>query len=273
MKGRLEGHVVVITGATGMAAAAAERIASEGASVFVIARREQNARDLTDRIRASGGQAAFRAADLTDEAAAVDAFAAAREAYGGRIDGLFTTAGGSGRRAGDGPAHELTLGGWDTTFTMNATPAFLAARESLRVMVAQPAGPSGTRGSILLMSSVLAESPSPGLFATHAYAGAKAAINGFARATAAYYAPQRIRVNAIAPGLVSTPMSARAAQDPTTIGYITQKQPLANGILPAEDVAAAAAFLLSDEARFITGQLLAVDGGWSVTEAAVEAPE
>ncbi|HEX3429181.1 MAG TPA: SDR family oxidoreductase, partial [Candidatus Limnocylindrales bacterium] len=238
---RLAGRVVVVTGATGIAAAAAERIAAEGARVFVVARTEANAASVAAGIRAAGGHAEHRAADLSDERAAIDAVAAAREAFGGRIDGLFAVAGGSGRRLGDGPAHEVSLEGWDATFRINAIPAFLAAREVLRAMLDQAPNATGTRGSILLMSSVLSVSPSPTLFATHAYAAAKAAIAGFARTTAAYYAPHGIRVNAIAPALVATPMAERAATDPATVAYAARKQPLARGLIPPIDVAAAAA--------------------------------
>jgi NAD(P)-dependent dehydrogenase (short-subunit alcohol dehydrogenase family) len=123
-------------------------------------------------------------------------------------------------------------------------------------------------GSIVLVSSTLALHPSPALFATHAYTAAKGGILALTRALAAYYAPHGIRVNALAPGLVTTPMSARAAGDPQSVAYARRKQPLAGGFLTAEDVAAAALFLLSDEARYITGQVLAIDGGWGVTEAA-----
>jgi len=86
------------------------------------------------------------------------------------------------------------------------------------------------------------------------------------RTMAAYYARHGIRVNAIQPGLVDTPMSARAAGDPETSAYAAAKQPLAGGFIDADAVATAGLFLLSDEADQVTGQSLAVDGGWGVTE-------
>ena len=82
---------------------------------------------------------------------------------------------------------------------------------------------------------------------------------------AAYYAPHKIRVNVIAPSLVRTPMSARAQQDPHILELMRRKQPLVEDLLAAEDVARAALFLLSDEARVITGDVLEVDGGWCVS--------
>lgn len=271
-----DGQVVVVTGATGMAAATAELLATDGAAVFVVARDEAECSSLCARITDAGGTASSAVADLRDEAATEDAFRAALARFG-RIDGLFAVAGASGRRFGDGPLHELPLTGWNETFERNAVPTFLAAREAVRAMLpddrggglegaqADPATFPG--GSIVLMSSALARHPSPELFATHAYAAAKGAVLAFVTTLAAYYAPYRIRVNAIAPSLVATPMAARAAEDPAAMAYAARKQPLAGGMLAAADVAQAASFLLSPAAAMITGQVLTVDGGWSVTEA------
>ena len=238
-----------------MAADAARRFASEGAAVFVIAKDQGECENL---------DLPFAVADLRDEDATVNAFASAQAALH-RIDALYAVAGGSGRRLGDGPLHELSLAAWEGTFAMNATPPFLAAREALRMMLDQEPGESGTRGSLVLMSSVLAYVPAPSLFATHAYAAAKAATIGMARAMAAYYASHGIRVNAVAPSLVTTPMSGRAAADPESVAFAQQRQPLSSGFLDVSDVTEIAVYLCSDESRAMTGQVLAVDGGWSVT--------
>jgi NAD(P)-dependent dehydrogenase (short-subunit alcohol dehydrogenase family) len=120
------------------------------------------------------------------------------------------------------------------------------------------------------MTSILAFHPSPAHFPTHAYAAAKGAIVSLTTTMAAYYAPRMIRVNAVAPSLTRTPMAGRAASDPETVAFAAWKQPLVGGLLEPEDVADAAAFLLSSEARAITGQVLKVDGGFSVSELPAE---
>src|SRR5262249_52037201 len=121
-------------------------------------------------------------------------------------------------------------------------------------------------GAILNVASVLAFSPSPRLFDTIAYTAAKGGIIAMSRLAAARYALDGIRVNVIAPGLIDTPMSARAGSDPAILAYLQSKQPLRGGPGLAEDCSDAAAFLCSDGARFVTGAVLPVDGGWSVSE-------
>jgi NAD(P)-dependent dehydrogenase (short-subunit alcohol dehydrogenase family) len=253
---RLAQKSIVVTGATGIAGAGARRAAAEGAAVFVIARDDAQCRDLVADITSDGGEAGWAGGDLTDESAAEAAFESAI-GFLGRIDGLFAVAGGSGRRHGDGPLHELSLEAWDRTFEMNSRPMFLAAREVIRDM-------RGRGGSVVLVGSVLAVSPVPDLFATHAYAAVKGSTNALTIALASYYASDGIRVNTIAPGLVRTPMSERAAADPATVEFSVKKQPLTGGFLDAGHVADTAVFLLSDESSQVTGQVIAVDGGWSV---------
>ena len=117
------------------------------------------------------------------------------------------------------------------------------------------------------MGSVLGYSPSPRYFATHAYAATKSAIIGFTQSIAAYYADKSIRVNVLAPALVETPMAQRAANDEAILRFIKTKQPLDGGrIGQPQDLDAAAVFLMSDGAKFCTGQVLSIDGGWSLSE-------
>src|SRR5216117_2016217 len=110
MTGRLHDRSILVTGSTGIAAATAERAAAEGASVFVVSRNADHARELAERLPIG----AWAAADLTDEAAVDAAVRSALERWG-RIDGLFSAAGGSGRRFGDGPIHTVTGDAWEAT--------------------------------------------------------------------------------------------------------------------------------------------------------------
>jgi NAD(P)-dependent dehydrogenase (short-subunit alcohol dehydrogenase family) len=259
MGDRLQNKVCLITGSTGIAAATAKSAVCEGARVFLAGKDEQSCRALADEIGCD-----YHIADLTRSDAVAEAVGRCAARYD-RVDALFNVAGISGRRFGDGPLHECSEEGWDVTMETNLKSAFLMCRAVVRVMLENTMNESGMRGAILNMASVLAFSPEPKFFATHAYAASKSAIIGLTQAMAAYYAPHKIRVNAIAPALTRTPMSARAQQAPEILEFIRAKQPLCEDLIEAEDVARAAVFLLSDESRYITGEVVTVDAGWRVS--------
>ncbi len=116
------------------------------------------------------------------------------------------------------------------------------------------------------MGSMLGISPSPRFFGTHAYAAAKSAVIGFSKSAASYYAPHNIRFNVIAPSVIETPMSARAATNPEIREVIARKQALDGGrIGQPSDIDAAVVYFLSDASKFVTGQVLCIDGGWGVS--------
>jgi NAD(P)-dependent dehydrogenase (short-subunit alcohol dehydrogenase family) len=256
--GRLAGKVCGITGATGIAEAAALRFAAEGARLFVVALRKEDCIALAERL-GSSVDLTWVAADLTDESDTERAFARCVETYD-RLDALLACAGGSGRPFGDGPLHSTSLDSWNTTVALNLNTAFLSSREAVKIMLDQPSG-----GSIVYVSSVAATNPVAGAFNTLAYAAAKGGINALTLNGACQYGANGIRFNAILPALTLTPMSKRAASDPGTLDIVKVRMPVSGGgPLSADDHAQAAVFLCSDESKHITGQLLRVDGGWGV---------
>jgi NAD(P)-dependent dehydrogenase (short-subunit alcohol dehydrogenase family) len=261
---RLADRVVLVTGSTGIAAAAAVRLSGEGASLFVTSRTEDHARALAERLVASGAAAGWRSADLADEGQVGDVVEACLERFG-RIDGLLAVAGGSGRRFGDGPIHAVGGDAWDATLALNLRTQALVSGAVVRAMRTQEPNSAGSRGSIVLIGSVTATDPAPQHFATHAYAAAKGATIALMRSMAATYARDRIRVNVVAPSLTDTPMAGRAAGDPEIRAFVAGRQPLAGDLMDPAEVAHAVVYFLSDESRAVTGQLLKVDGGWSVT--------
>jgi NAD(P)-dependent dehydrogenase (short-subunit alcohol dehydrogenase family) len=257
-QGRLTGKVCGITGATGIAEAAAVRFAAEGARLFVVALREEDCLALADRI-GSSTEITWVAADLTDEQDTERAFARCSEVFD-HLDALLACAGGSGRPFGDGPLHSTSLEAWNTTVALNLNTAFLSSREAVKIMLHQQSG-----GSIVYISSVAATNPVAGAFNTLAYSAAKGGINSLTINGACQYGTAGIRFNAILPALTLTPMSKRAAADPDTLDIVKARMPVSGGgPLSADDHAQAALFLCSDESKHITGQLLRVDGGWGV---------
>jgi NAD(P)-dependent dehydrogenase (short-subunit alcohol dehydrogenase family) len=258
---RFDGRVVLVTGSTGIAAAAAEALINAGAMLFVTSRTADHVDNLVEDLAV---RSAGMAADLTNEAA-VQSVVDACLARFGRLDAVYNVAGISGRRFGDGPLHDLTLDGWQTVLTNNVTSQMLVCRAAIRQMLKQEPAANGQRGSIVNMSSVLARHPSPEFFGTHAYSASKGAVEAMSRSAAAYYAPQGIRVNVIAPALVATPMSARAQSDAQIMDFVAKKQPLINRSLTADDLVGTALYLLGEDSRAVTGQVIDVDGGWSLT--------
>ncbi|MBI1781079.1 MAG: SDR family oxidoreductase [Sphingobacteriales bacterium] len=255
----LEGkNIVIIGGTTGMGLSAAKVFIAYGANVLVVGRNPESVAEAQLQL---GNKAIAIAGDSTEEGVASTAIQKCIEAFGS-FDGLYHVAGGSGRKMGDGPLHELTLEGWNKTMELNLTSLMLSNQAAVKQFLAMKKS-----GTILNMSSVLGFSPSPTYFSTHAYAAAKAAAIGFTKSIAAYYAKQNIRINVIAPALVETPMAQRAANDENIQSFIKTKQPLDGGrIGHADDLDGLAVYFMSDQSKFTTGQVIAVDGGWTLSE-------
>lgn len=250
--------LVVIGGTSGLGLSAAKAFVAEGAKVVIVGR---DAAKVAAAERELGTSVAGVVGDATEPGTSVAAVATAVSKLGG-FHGLYHVAGGSGRRKGDGPLHELTDEGWDYTLKENLTSMFYSNRAAVQQFLKQ-----GSGGSVLNMGSVLGFAPSPRYFATHAYATAKAALIGLTKSAAAHYAPANVRFNVLAPALVATPMSQRAQGDDEVMLFVQTKQPLDGGrIGQPSDIDAAAVYFMSDDSRFVTGQVLAVDGGWSVSE-------
>ena len=250
--------LVIIGGTTGLGLSAGRAFLEHGARIVVLGRNPVNVKKAKKEF---GKSARCISADATDPNSAITAIKVALQEFNG-FHGLYHIAGGSGRKAGDGPLHELSDHGWYSTINLNLSSLMFSNRAAVRQFLAD-----GTPGSILNLGSVLGWSPSPRFFATHAYAAAKSAIIGFTKSIASYYAAMNIRCNVLAPGLVETPMSKRASEDRAILRFIKTKQPLDGGrIGVSTDCDAAAVYFMSDASRFTTGQVLAVDGGWGLSE-------
>jgi NAD(P)-dependent dehydrogenase (short-subunit alcohol dehydrogenase family) len=223
--------------------------------IFVFGVKEDECRSLADELSAG-----YAVGDVRDEAAVQRGVSECLDRFG-RVDALMNVAGISARSLGDGPLHQCTSAAWDTVMDLNAKGTFLMCREVLGWWTK-----NRQAGVILNTGSVLVRHPQGEHFATVGYAASKGAIEAMSVAAAAYYAPQGIRINVIAPGLVQTPMTVRAQGNMEIAKYIVHKQPLRKGMLTAEDIAKTACFLLRQNSSPITGQILTVDAGWTVSE-------
>jgi NAD(P)-dependent dehydrogenase (short-subunit alcohol dehydrogenase family) len=265
---RLASRTILIVGGTsGMGLAAAHACLREGANVVVMGRNKDKADavlrelDAPDRSRIVVG-------DALDPESVPRAVALCVSEFG-KLDGLYHTAGGSGRKMGDGPLHTITDPGWRATVDWNLTTIFHSNRAAVTQFLKQR-----SPGAILNLGSVLAQSPSTVHFATHAYAAAKGAAISFTKACAAYYGKHEVRFNLLVPALIETPMSKRSTENETIMAYMATKQPLAHGKpLPSSALDEAVIYFLSDASRFVTGQVLTLDAGWSLTEGQYPAAE
>jgi len=250
MAARLEGKVALITGGgNGIGRATALRFLAEGASVVVADLNGDTGRE-TLELAAKAGAAARVRFVLTDVAREADVAAAVELATREfrRLDVMFNNAGVAGAF---GPITHIDADDWDYTFAVLVKGVFLGMKHAARALKAQGGG-----GSIISTASIAGLSGGDG---PQAYSAAKAAVINLTRAVSIELAPQRIRVNAICPGAILTPLIHRgneAAMRPV----LEKFQPWPDAGLP-EHIAAAALFLASDDATFVTGEALVVDGG------------
>jgi NAD(P)-dependent dehydrogenase (short-subunit alcohol dehydrogenase family) len=241
--------VLVTGGGTGIGRAAALAFARAGAGVTLVGRRSEPLRAVAGEVEALGGQALPLALDMAAEGSAAEAVEAARRRFG-RLDAAFNNAGIEGAF---GPIESLSLADFDATMAVNLRGTWLACQAQM------PALREDGGGAVVVTSSWLALGAFPG---SSIYSASKAALDGMVRALALEGAPGGVRVNAINPGIIDTPMFRRFADDAAARPFVDHT-PAARLGTP-EDVGEVVAWLCSDAARFVTGQSLVVDGGYTI---------
>lgn len=253
--GRLEGKRAVITGAaSGMGRATAELFASEGARVALLDAQAEAGETVAESIRAAGGDATFARADVTDEASVRSAVDGAAAAFGG-LDVLVNCAGIIGA---DKPTHEVSEEEWDAVFAVDVKGVFFATKAAV------PHFLDAGKGAIVNFSSIYGIIGNDEFTPYHV---AKGAVNMQTKQDAATYGRHRIRVNAVNPSTVLTPLVEGIAAEypgglPAYEEMMTAHQSIRRLGRPI-DVAYAVLFLASDEADWITGVTLPVDGGYT----------
>lgn len=249
---RLDGRVAVVTGGvSGIGRASSLRFLAEGASVVAGDYNTANGERFIAEAAALGygpDRVRFTRVDVSDEDEVAALITSAVDAFGG-LDVMFNNAGIGGAF---GAITDVTVGDWDETFHVLVRGVFLGMKHATRQLLAQ-----GRGGSIINTASVAGVNGGGGPVA---YSAAKAAVINMTKTVALELAPQRIRVNAICPGAIHTPLLEQGRKPGTLDTALNDFQPWPDGGRP-EDIAATAAFLASDDSRFMTGEHLVVDGG------------
>ncbi len=249
MAGRLQDKVAIITGGgSGMGRDGVLRFLEEGARVLVADINETNGRETVALAKAQGhgDLAAFVRCDVAEESDVAAMVAEAERSFGA-LDIAWLNAGIGGAF---GPIAETTVEGWDYTFAVLVRSVFLGMKHA-----SQAIRRHGRGGALLSTASIAGMVGGAG---SHAYSAAKAAVISLTENVAAELGPHRIRVNAIAPGVISTPLLHRGKPEKYEAQFTRQPWPERGD---GKHIAAAAAFLCSDDARFITGETVKVDGG------------
>ncbi len=242
--------VLVTGGSSGMGAAAARRLAAEGAAVVIGARRKDLGQDVADGIVRDGGRAVFVQTDVTVESDVAALVSAAVQEYG-RLDAAFNNAGG-GRTFG--PVQSLDSTGWDSDLALNLTSVFYSLKHQVPALLASGGGSILNNASNLGVVGMGTASP---------YVAAKHGVVGLTRATALELAQQGVRINALVSGGVDTPLfRSSMGASPEGAAHIAGLHPV-NRVAQPEEIASMVAYLLSDETTFITGAALTIDGGWT----------
>ena len=249
---RLTGKVAIVTGASsGIGRAAAQLFAEEGAQVVVGARRAAELDRLVAEIEASGGRAVTLPGDVCDESYARALVRLAETAFGG-LDIAFNNAGTLGEM---GPTIEVSAASFTETITTNLIAAFLGAKYQVPAMLKRGAG------SLIFTSSIAGHTV--GFPGVASYCASKSGLIGLAQSLAAEFGPGNIRVNAILPGAVDTPLYRQMNATPEAQSFIAGLHALKRVSSPKE-IARAVLYLASDDASFMTGAALVVDGGTSI---------
>jgi NAD(P)-dependent dehydrogenase (short-subunit alcohol dehydrogenase family) len=245
---RLDGKVALLAGATsGIGQVMAEIFAAEGARVIVGGRRQNEGEAVADAIRACGGHAVYRHLDVTDEASAGGAVRFAVSEFG-RLDIMVSNAGGS--TASDGPVTTTPIEEFWNKARVDYFGTFLCSQFAIPE-IARSGG-----GSVINMASLAGFGTTQG---RDAYTGAKGAVLALTKSTAREYARDKVRVNAIAPATVRTGRIEKLIEESRGVRQVLGRQTL--GLIEPGEIARAAVFLASDDARSITGQVLAINGG------------